>query len=595
MNNDENITFLEMGKKYLDRRILKAVSKIGITVPTPIQLKAIPAFLEGRNVVARAPTGSGKTLAFAIPVIEILLKFEKNKNIQSLVIVPTKELSYQILQVFNNLLHFCDDLTVAEINQKASKEISNIMIGTPSAATNLIKELNLNIEETLRVLVIDEADLIFSYGYEEDIKELAKLLPPGGSNIQYMLSSATMSCDVDELQQLLLYNPEIITIEPSHDSLKIQQLYITCEEADKWLLLYAIVKLDLVPGKMLIYCSSLHRAYSIKLFFDRFGIPAGVLNAALPKSCRHHAIQRFNEGIFRLLIATDDCLESDKKKNKDSSDAIQKKVKSEEFASHRGLDLVGVGSVINVDMPKTLKAYIHRIGRTARAGASGVALSLACPMEEDILNDIKEHFSEKHYDGETINGLNLNVSDVACYRYRVEDMLRGVTKKAVNSLRAREIRREALNSSRLQNHFSNNPKDAHSLKKASGQLKEPMSEHLKHLPDYLVPTGTAIQSNNPVLAALEKQTPAGVLKKNVPKRPRHADYEDTLLDESKKKSRSHITRESQIAKEQPDSDPLLLPGISRKKIYKLRKGLPLSKKGRPSMRNKSVLHKFRAK
>ncbi|XP_055389049.1 uncharacterized protein LOC129618283 [Condylostylus longicornis] len=232
-------------------------------------------------------------------------------------------------------------------------------------------------------------------------------------------------------------------------------------------------------------------------------------------------LQSFDQSIFQLLLATDDFLEKDaRNRNGEEMDDSasddeeqkspkgRKSKKDQAYGVHRGLDLHGVKCVINYDMPETEKAYIHRVGRTARAGASGVALTLCSSndtKEEALLEKIIASRSSLTNPGQpAVQQLGLNLKDIDCFRYRVEDILKTVTPKAVGSLRLQELQREVLHSQKLKQHFEANPDDARALKKAFRQTTHTSSRHLQDLPAYLKPSVSALTTMTPVESAVQK-------------------------------------------------------------------------------------------
>jgi len=586
-------------------------------------------------LLCRARTGSGKTLCYAVPLVQRLLVEAEAKGaspaLGGLVLVPTKELIVQVHGVITSLLAFCFDVLTVEpllSGQKYMKaELPAMLVTTPSSLLALVQQRKGTMQplaNTLRTLVVDEADLMFSFGYETDMRALCVLMP---STYQAMLVSATLSEEVEQLKGLMLHKPVVLKLEEPRVTGKLSQFYLVCHKSDKYLILYTLLKLQLVQGKILMFVKSIESAYRMKIFLERFSINSAVLNAELPHASRQNIIQAFNQSLVELLIATDagfgDELEDEaedevedeeageeeeqeeeeeaprkKKKRKrkgeqkaaadaeaeaepkkakkkaakkvakaaeepaeagDGEEPAQKKVKrrkkmkgakaeddgadedaeaeedgdadaapsatvsvkvlrasdpavasgekgrfgrrrrpeaDQQFSLTRGVDLQGVTTVINVDVPATVRDYTHRVGRCARGGASGTALTLCNSLdggdidtgEEALLQRIIRSQASRGSAGE-LRPLPMQITDAERFRYRVEDMARGLTKKAVAQYRARELQLEALHSEKLKEYFEEHPEDRRALQKTQRQLRERKSvrQHLAHVPTYLVP------------------------------------------------------------------------------------------------------------
>uniref|UniRef100_A0A8C7Z6H4 RNA helicase n=1 Tax=Oryzias sinensis TaxID=183150 RepID=A0A8C7Z6H4_9TELE len=303
--------------QYQEMIRIFAVADLGWSQPTLIQEKAIPLALEGKDLLARARTGSGKTAAYAVPIIQHILTSKQSVREQAvrvLVLVPTKELGQQVQTMMRQLTSFCSrDVRVADISSKADvssqrpilMEKPDVVVGTPARVLAHINAHNLDLQASLEVLVVDEADLIFSFGFEADLKSLLCHLP---KIYQSFLMSATFTEDVQALKELLLHNPVVLKLQGSQlpDSSQLQQYTIKCEEEDKFLLVYTLLKLQLVRGKTLLFVGAVDRSYRLKLFLEQFSIPACVLNSELPVQSRCHIITQFNQGFYDIIIATDE-------------------------------------------------------------------------------------------------------------------------------------------------------------------------------------------------------------------------------------------------------------------------------------------------
>lgn len=696
---DETTTWAEFGQKHLDRRLTKALTKtLKLERPTLVQTKGIPIALQGKDVLCRARTGSGKTLAYGVPMVQILLTDTEAGNhtpVRGLVLVPTKELCAQVHGVFSSLLSFCfETLTVEALlpGQKYLKaELPTVLITTPSSALTLFQQRKKSrpLSETLKMLIVDEADLMFSFGYEEATKKLCTMLP---STYQAMLVSATLSEEVEQLKGLMLHKPAVLKLEEPEVTGKLNQFYLRARKYDKWLILYALLKLRLVQGRILMFVNSTDHAYEVKLLLERFSINSAVVSAELPHSTRQNIIQAFNQGIVELLISTDTGLteddedeeedededdedgddeenidaeeeeeeggpddegeeeeddEEDEKDNffkshqeesdeededeeeeEEEEDAEEDAVEEEEnvsakggskpskkalpdkpkkmltnkevdFSMTRGVDLVGVTAVINADMPASTRAYVHRVGRTARGGASGTALTICCEGEEGVLKQI---LKEQGEEGAEVQKLPLQMKDIERFRYRVEDIAKGVTKKAVRAYRARELQLEALNSERLKAYFEDNIEDKKALQKSQRGLKDNKArrDHLKSVPFYLVPE--QFFNETPVQKAV-KEAASNTTERNAKKRSIQARDDPLRSFEGHVKKRRKVTHDMMAAK-QAKQDPKLtniedLPPLSGRKLWKLRHKKHLVKRdiadGGPVKSRKKPLMLKRAK
>lgn len=525
----ERLQFHEMG---LDDRLLKAVADLGWSQPTLIQEKAIPLALEGKDLLARARTGSGKTAAYAIPVIQRVLASKQSvreQDVRALVLVPTKELGQQVQTMIRQLTAFCSrDVRVADISGKADlsaqrpilMEKPDVVVGTPSRVLAHLNAQNLVLQASLEMLVVDEADLLFSFGFEDDLKNLLCHLP---KIYQSFLMSATLTEDVQALKELLLHNPVILKLQGSQlpDSSQLQQFSIKCEEEDKFLLIYTLLRLRLVQGKTLVFVGSVERSYRLKLFLEQFGIPACVLNSELPVQSRCHIITQFNQGFYDYIIATDEQSLADptaaattpagKGKKKKATERGGKS-KDKEYGVSRGVDFQNVSNVVNFDFPATVESYIHRVGRTARADNPGTALSFIAHSELQLLTDVEEALAGDSTDS-PLKEYEFKMEEIEGFRYRCRDAMRSVTKQAVREARLKEIKQELLNSEKLKTYFDDNPRDLQLLRHDKDLHPAVIKPHLKNLPEYLVPETLRSSVNLSMRRKkMKKPKPDGVAK-----------------------------------------------------------------------------------
>ncbi|KAH8116447.1 ATP-dependent RNA helicase dbp9 [Phellopilus nigrolimitatus] len=523
---DTQATFASVSH-IVDARILRALADMGYARPTLVQAKAIPLALEGRDVLARARTGSGKTAAYCIPLVQKILNVKttisaedpERQAVRALILVPTRELSEQVTKHLRQLLTL--SLTVLES------------------------------------LVIDEADLVLSYGHDEDIRVImdGAYLP---KVYQSFLMSATMTKDVEQLKGLVLRNPAILRLEEDEDdAARLSQYAVRCNEVDKFLLTYVILKLKLVKGKCIIFVNDVDRCYRLKLFLEQFSIKSCVLNSELPLNSRVHIVQEFNKGVYDYIIATDegsgsvepdseDDLEQESENNEQGEELIstqrdtqlaedagdpgpssskgikrkraaspsvdnlvnssKKKSRTQsdkEYGVVRGVDFIDVACVLNFDLPTSARAYTHRVGRTARAGRTGMALSFVVPLAEWGKNKVVGGLPSARRDetrfariehqqaarGSKIKEYNFDMKQVEAFRYRMQDALRAVTRTAVREARVKELKSEILNSEKLKAHFEDNPLDLEYLRHDKPLHPTRVQPHMKHIPKYLMPRG----------------------------------------------------------------------------------------------------------
>ncbi|KAK7252751.1 hypothetical protein RIF29_36938 [Crotalaria pallida] len=506
----EDHSFEELG---LDARLVRALLKKGIDKPTPIQRVAVPLILEGKDVVARAKTGSGKTFAYLLPLLQKL--FTNNVDRKKLapnafVLVPTRELCQQVYKEVLSIIELCRvQLKAVQLNgnmlandlRAALTGPPDVLISTPACIQKCLSNDVLqgaSISSSLETLVLDEADLLLSYGYENDIKAFTPHVP---RSCQCLLMSATSSADVDKLKKLILHNPFILTL-PEVGNHKddiipknVEQFWIPCPARDKLLYILSVLKLELVQKKVLIFTNSIDMSFRLKLFLEKFGIKSAVLNAELPQNSRLHILEEFNAGLFDYLIAADVSQSKEKdeatKENNGGSRKSKKYVKEKldsEFGVVRGIDFKNVYTVINLEMPQSVAGYVHRIGRTGRAYNSGASISLVSPDEMETLEEIKSFVGDDENNGSNsiVEFPLLTKNAVESLRYRAEDVAKSVTKIAVRESRAQDLRNEILNSEKLKAHFESKPRDLDLLKHDKVLSKNAPPPHLRDVPDYLL-------------------------------------------------------------------------------------------------------------
>jgi ATP-dependent RNA helicase RhlE len=344
--------------------LLHVIEKLQYSRPYPIQEVAIPAILNKKDVLGIAKTGSGKTASYAIPIIQ-LLQHEpapQNRYIQSLVMVPTRELAVQVQEVFQVFIKESGSKLKSmavyggvSINpQMIALQGVNILIATPGRLLDLINSKAVHIGET-KTMVLDEADKMLNLGFQEEIDRILNLLPV---NRQNLLFSATLNPEIEQLNRFIFRDPTIIKIEEqleSKDLASISQTGYFVEEEKKGPLLRYIIKNNDFK-QILIFASSVFVVDKIVFKLRQNNLDAMAIHSKKSQGARLEAMNKFKSGKLRILVATD--------------------------LIARGIDIELLPCVINYELPRSPKDYIHRIGRTGRADAKGVAISFVTPEEE---------------------------------------------------------------------------------------------------------------------------------------------------------------------------------------------------------------------
>jgi ATP-dependent RNA helicase DDX56/DBP9 len=495
----------------IDNRILKSIAQLGWKEPTLIQEKGIPlAIHQRKDILARGRTGCGKTGAYLVPILHLILSKKTNSSQQktsAIILAPSKELSQQIAKHAHELNQFTSNhISILDIGSMIGastndikllmNEKPDIVVSTPAKLVVAVKaDCIPDLKETIKFLVLDEADLMFSFGYEEDIQKLlSSIIPPHGC--QSFIMSATLNTDVSHLKKLCLKNPVTLKLEESDlpDSSQLTQYHIQCEEQDKFVLINALFKLKLIRGRTIIFANDVSKCYKVKLFLDAFGVRSCILNPELPITSRIHVVQKFNEGVYDTIIA------SDEKSTKDASNRTRKQIgenssksqkeKDEEYGASRGIDFQFVSNVINFDFPATVSQYVHRVGRTGRGDREGTALSFVKIADNKNFEKVKEAL--KCAIGESVGSVfkpyHFRMEELDAIKYRSMDVLGKLNKNRVREARLEEIKRQLLNSEKLETFFKEHPKDLKVLRSDRELLTHQVPQsHLKHMPDYIIP------------------------------------------------------------------------------------------------------------
>jgi ATP-dependent RNA helicase RhlE len=365
-------SFLELGLAEPLQRALHARNHV---IPTPIQARAIPELLTGRDMLGIAQTGTGKTAAFALPILHQLSRKPGNPGLNSprgprspraLVLAPTRELAIQIgeeFRAYGKHLHLRQTVIFGGVGQKpqvnALSRGVDIVIATPGRLLDLMGQRRLRLD-AIEFLVLDEADRMLDMGFVRDVRKIISALP---KTRQSLLFSATMPGEVARLSGEILANPVRVEVTPQATPVeRIEQSVYHVDAAGKRALLAKILD-DPACARVLVFARTKHRANRVAEQLDKCGIAAEAIHGNKTQGARQRALKRFRDGDARVLVATD--------------------------IAARGIDVDAVTHVINFELPNEPESYVHRIGRTARAGAGGVALSFCDSTERDYLRGIE--------------------------------------------------------------------------------------------------------------------------------------------------------------------------------------------------------------
>jgi ATP-dependent RNA helicase RhlE len=360
------LTFEQLG---LSEPILKALKKEGYTTPTPIQQQSIPAILENRDLLGCAQTGTGKTAAFALPIIQLLQKDHKPtngyKHIRALVLTPTRELASQIHESFSNYgrnsgltQHVIFGGVSQHTQTLALRNGTDILIATPGRLLDLMNQGHIYLD-FLEKFVLDEADRMLDMGFIHDLRKIIAHLP---EERQTLFFSATMPKEIAGLAHKLLSNPVKVEVTPvASTAEKVEQAVYFVNKQDKKTLLIHLLSTGNVQ-RTLVFTKTKHGADKLSKDLNKANLRSDALHGNKTQSARERALANFKSGRLKVLVATD--------------------------IAARGIDVDDLTHVINFDIPNVPETYVHRIGRTGRAGASGIALSFCDREEKAFLKDI---------------------------------------------------------------------------------------------------------------------------------------------------------------------------------------------------------------
>ena len=348
--------------------ILKAVAAEGYTIPTPIQQQAIPLVLQRKDLLGCAQTGTGKTAAFAIPILQILHEQKPlAPGIKVLILTPTRELAIQIDESFaaygkfTGIRHTVIFGGVSQLHQtNALRRGVDVLVATPGRLLDLMTQGYIRLDK-LQIFVLDEADRMLDMGFIHDVKKIIAKLPP---KRQTLFFSATMPPEIQKLANVLLINPAKVEVTPPSSTVdKIEQsLYHVGKMEKPELLLHLLQDKAIVTA--LVFTRTKHGADKVVKILQRFNIRAAAIHGNKSQNARQGALSDFKNGTLRVLVATD--------------------------IAARGIDIDELTHVINFDMPNIPETYVHRIGRTGRAGKTGIAISFSSVDEREELRDIQK-------------------------------------------------------------------------------------------------------------------------------------------------------------------------------------------------------------
>jgi ATP-dependent RNA helicase RhlE len=358
------VQFSELG---LEAPLLRAITDAGYETPTPIQRAAIPPALEGRDVLGCAQTGTGKTAAFALPILQLLdARAGDQPKLRALVLTPTRELAAQIgdsFETYGKELDLYHTVVFGGVSDKPQiaemRRGVDALVATPGRLLDLMQQRVIRLDD-LEIFVLDEADRMLDMGFLPDVRRVISALP---KKRQTLFFSATMPPDIRELANALLVDPVSVAVAPvSSTADRIEERVYFVDKGNKTRLLADLLRAPEMEHT-LVFTRTKHGANRVVEKLEKAGLRAAAIHGNKSQGARERALGAFKRGDLRLLVATD--------------------------IAARGIDVEGISHVVNFDLPNVPETYVHRIGRTARAGASGIALSFCDDEERAYLVDIE--------------------------------------------------------------------------------------------------------------------------------------------------------------------------------------------------------------
>jgi ATP-dependent RNA helicase RhlE len=357
----------------LSAELLRAIREQGYTEPTPIQQQAIPLILQDADLMAGAQTGTGKTAGFTLPLLQRLQEEQpvnrKRRAVRALVLAPTRELAAQVgdsVQAYGKYLPFSSAVVFGGVNIKRQIDQLNrgveVLIATPGRLLDHVQRKTVDLSQ-VEILVLDEADRMLDMGFIHDIRRIIKLLP-GTDQRQTLMFSATFSKEIRQLAQQHLHDPQQVQVTPKNSAVElIEQKIHPVDKRRKRELLSHLIGAGYWK-QVLVFTRTKHGANRLARQLESDGLTSAAIHGNKSQSARTKALKQFKDGQVRVLVATD--------------------------IAARGLDIDQLPHVVNFDLPNVPEDYVHRIGRTGRAGREGVAVSLVSPDEHGLLRDIEK-------------------------------------------------------------------------------------------------------------------------------------------------------------------------------------------------------------
>lgn len=371
----------------LDETILQGVERLGFETPTPVQEAAIPLVLAGHDVIASAQTGTGKTAAFTLPLLQ-RIEGTKGKGPHALVITPTRELAQQIDDVCKEVCKETGQkVTIVMGGAKFKPQIDalkrgvDVLVATPGRLLDLMERNAVSLAH-VRILVLDEADRMLDMGFWPSVRRIVRSCP---ARRQTLLFSATIPPSIKPTVDAMLDDPQLVEIARIGETAEtVEEALLPVVQGQKTQLLEALIQKGHLE-RVLVFCRTKTRVDQVSESLKRAGLTVGVMHADRPQRARERALERFREGKVNVLVATD--------------------------VMSRGIDVSGIDAVVNYDVPLDPEDYVHRIGRTGRAGAVGHAYTFVAPDEVGALREI-EYFTGKLVPVEDLEGFNYSAGRI---------------------------------------------------------------------------------------------------------------------------------------------------------------------------------------